>query len=282
MISYSTMATMNVKEIELKSHALLKAATLNEPSETIIRILKDLQERVRPTADLLRSTRIGITVNKLRQHSSREVGSLAIEIVSKWRSEINQQTKARESPVRNVPLDKRTWKTDGVDIKSTSNNVRDNCIGLLYNGLCHNTTESPRLVLLKAIAVEAAAFDLYGSESNPEYRTKIRSLFQNLKNKSNPQLRVSILSNEVAPSMFVRMSHDQLKSAQRREEDRKFEQENMNKAMVAQPERSINASLECSSCGQYKVTYTEAQTRSADEPMTVFCTCLNCGKSWKQ
>lgn len=282
MISYSTMATMNVKEIELKSHALLKAATLNEPSETIIRILKDLQERVRPTADLLRSTRIGITVNKLRQHSSREVGSLAIEIVSKWRSEINQQTKARESPVRNVPLDKRTWKTDGVDIKSTSNNVRDNCIGLLYNGLCHNTTESPRLVLLKAIAVEAAAFDLYGSESNPEYRTKIRSLFQNMKNKSNPQLRVSILSNEVAPSMFVRMSHDQLKSAQRREEDRKFEQENMNKAMVAQPERSINASLECSSCGQYKVTYTEAQTRSADEPMTVFCTCLNCGKSWKQ
>jgi transcription elongation factor S-II len=282
MISYSTMATMNVKEIELKSHALLKAATLNEPSETIIRILKDLQERVRPTADLLRSTRIGITVNKLRQHSSREVGSLAIEIVSKWRSEINQQTKARESPVRNVPLDKRTWKTDGVDIKSTSNNVRDNCIGLLYNGLCHNTTESPRLVLLKAIAVEAAAFDLYGSESNPEYRTKIRSLFQNLKNKSNPQLRVSVLSNEVAPSMFVRMSHDQLKSAQRREEDRKFEQENMNKAMVAQPEHSINASLECSSCGQYKVTYTEAQTRSADEPMTVFCTCLNCGKSWKQ
>jgi transcription elongation factor S-II len=276
------MATMNVKEIELKSEALIKAATFDEPSETIIRMLEDLQERVQPTEDLLRSTRIGITVNKLRHHSSPKVASLVTEIVSKWRSEVNQQIKARESSARTVSLDKRTWKTDGVNINSTLNKIRDGCIGLLYDGLCHNTTESPRVVLLKAIAVEAAAFNMYGSESNPEYRTKIRSLFQNLKNKSNPQLRVSILSNEVAPSVFVRMSHDQLKSAQRREEDRKFEQENMNKAMIAQPERSVNASLECSRCGQNKVTYAEAQTRSADEPMTVFCTCLNCGKSWKQ
>jgi len=122
----------------------------------------------------------------------------------------------------------------------------------------------------------------YGSESKPEYRTKIRSLFQNLKNKSNPQLRMRVLSNEVTPDVFVRMSHDQLKSAERREEDRKIEKENMDKAMVAQAERSISTSLQCSKCGQRKVTYTEAQTRSADEPMTLFCTCLNCGKSWKQ
>ena len=60
------------------------------------------------------------------------------------------------------------------------------------------------------------------------------------------------------------------------------EKENMDKAMVAQAERSISTSLQCSKCGQRKVTYTEAQTRSADEPMTLFCTCLNCGKSWKQ
>lgn len=39
--------------------------------------------------------------------------------------------------------------------------------------------------------------------------------------------------------------------------------------------------IQCHSCRQYKVTYYEMQTRSADEPMTCFCTCLNCGKKWK-
>jgi transcription elongation factor S-II len=91
-----------------------------------------------------------------------------------------------------------------------------------------------------------------------------------------------VLSNELTPDEFVRMSQDELKSEERREADRKIEQENMNRAMVAQAEHSIIASLECSKCGQHKVTYVEAQTQGADEPMTVFYTCLNCRKTWKQ
>ena len=30
-----------------------------------------------------------------------------------------------------------------------------------------------------------------------------------------------------------------------------------------------------------KTTYTQAQTRSADEPMTTFVTCLDCNHRWK-
>jgi len=39
--------------------------------------------------------------------------------------------------------------------------------------------------------------------------------------------------------------------------------------------------LECRACKSRKTTYTELQTRSADEPMTVFALCLSCGKRWK-
>lgn len=38
----------------------------------------------------------------------------------------------------------------------------------------------------------------------------------------------------------------------------------------------------CSQCHKRECTYYEMQTRSADEPMTIFITCLNCGKHWRQ
>lgn len=38
----------------------------------------------------------------------------------------------------------------------------------------------------------------------------------------------------------------------------------------------------CHRCGKRECTYYELQTRSADEPMTIFITCLNCGKRWRQ
>jgi DNA-directed RNA polymerase subunit M/transcription elongation factor TFIIS len=39
---------------------------------------------------------------------------------------------------------------------------------------------------------------------------------------------------------------------------------------------------QCNNCKMRKCTYYELQTRSADEPMTVFIQCLNCGKRWTQ
>jgi DNA-directed RNA polymerase subunit M/transcription elongation factor TFIIS len=38
----------------------------------------------------------------------------------------------------------------------------------------------------------------------------------------------------------------------------------------------------CSRCQKKMCTYYELQTRSADEPMTIFISCVNCGKQWKQ
>jgi DNA-directed RNA polymerase subunit M/transcription elongation factor TFIIS len=40
--------------------------------------------------------------------------------------------------------------------------------------------------------------------------------------------------------------------------------------------------FKCNRCGKAKTRYYEMQTRSADEPMTIFIRCLNCGKEWRQ
>lgn len=176
--------------------------------------------------------------------------------------------------------EKRKFDADGVDIKRTDSNTRNQCTGLIYNGLAYRSTESSSDVIAMAVAVEQAAFTQYKGET-PEYKKKIRSLFSNLKNKSNRELGVNILSGKITPEKFVIMTDEELKSEDRRREEEELEKENMKKAQVPMGQKSISDSLECGRCKKKMVSYTQAQTRSADEPMTTFCECMNCGKRWK-
>lgn len=38
----------------------------------------------------------------------------------------------------------------------------------------------------------------------------------------------------------------------------------------------------CSSCNHGRAYFLQVQTRSADEPMTVFYKCCNCGNRWRE
>jgi DNA-directed RNA polymerase subunit M/transcription elongation factor TFIIS len=63
--------------------------------------------------------------------------------------------------------------------------------------------------------------------------------------------------------------------------DQQRREENMGRAMTAQEERAMSTSMTCCKCKQSRVAYSQAQTRSADEPMTTFCECTVCGNRWK-
>ena len=39
--------------------------------------------------------------------------------------------------------------------------------------------------------------------------------------------------------------------------------------------------FKCGKCKSKECTYYQLQTRSADEPMTTFVTCITCGNRWK-
>ena len=44
---------------------------------------------------------------------------------------------------------------------------------------------------------------------------------------------------------------------------------------------NVSGQYKCGKCKSNKTTYTQIQIRRADEPMTTFVTCLNCGNGWK-
>lgn len=100
-------------------------------------------------------------------------------------------------------------------------------------------------------------------DASSAYRSKIRSLFQNLKQKSNAGLRSQLLSGTIKPEKFVTMSDEELQSSELQQEIARIEKENMHEAMVPQEEKSITAAFTCSKCKNNKVSYTQAQTRSA-------------------
>lgn len=305
---------LDKREVAERGGTLQKALQTSVPAANIISLLKELQKGVRPTEELLRSTQIGKTVNRCKQHRAPEVAKLASEIVSKWRHQVQEQKLANggssgsgtpnarangtASPAPSkpapapapklestVPPDKRTWKTDKISRDElTGDAARNNCIGLMYDGLCQNSTNPSKQILESAKDIEQAALDLPGAEGSTSaapYRDKIRSLYQNLRNKSNPELKVRVLSGEISARRLVVMTHEELKSKQQRATDAAIAKENMNNAMVAQEVKSVSTALQCGKCQQKKVSYSQAQTRSADEPMTTFCECLVCGNRWK-
>lgn len=235
-------------------------------------------------------------VAKQRTNPDKSIARLASEIVSKWKGIVEAEKKKKRPGVPSPKktgspapsekgwvggdVSKRTWSSDGVDIKRTGAPTRDSVVGLLYNGLAFMSMESTTSVILKAMEVERAAFAKYSGDT-PEYRAKVRSLFQNLKNKQNRELGPKVMKGEIAAEKFVIMTHDEMKSAERKKEDDALQKDNMKRAQVPMAERSISDALKCGKCGQKKVSYSQAQTRSADEPMTTFCECTVCGNRWK-
>jgi transcription elongation factor S-II len=151
---------MDVKEVEQRGKAIAKAYAAGDPSSSLLSLLKDLREGVRATEELLRSTRIGVTVNKLRQHKDPTVAKQANELVGKWKSDVRKNASGSATPKtangiaspapaatsvtpttnakkHNVPPENRSHKTDKVDWKVTGNDTRDNCVRLMYDGLAH-------------------------------------------------------------------------------------------------------------------------------------------------
>jgi len=262
-----------------------------------------LKNNVTPTEELLRATKAGMVVAKQRGNTNKDIARLASEIVQKWKKMVEaekarrqkaaassspkQESRSTSSPAPTQDAKgytgdktKRRWESDKIDIKRTGKPTRDGCIGLLYNGLAFMSEEMPNAIIMKAIEIEQAGFDEYKGET-AEYRTKLRSLFMNLKEPKNRELGPRVLSGEIPPARFVTMSHDELKSAERKKEDEELSKDNMKKAQVPMAEKSISDALTCGKCKQKKVSYSQAQTRSADEPMTTFCECTVCGNRWK-
>lgn len=149
------------------------------------------------------------------------------------------------------------------------------------------------LIADRATEVELSSHE-HSKGQKEKYLEKIRSLVFNL--KKNTQLREEVLFGGVSSAALVNMSPNELATEEKVKEreakvaflkdSRRLDWDTANEdkvnAMCGIKGELLKASLfECGRCKSHKTTSTQKQTRSADEPMTVFVLCLNCGKRWR-
>ena len=114
------------------------------------------------------------------------------------------------------------------------------------------------------------------------YFSKIRSIYNNLDENSyinNKYLLQKIKKGDIKTEDISKLSVYEIHPDNWKEIiDEKLKRDKMKYEI--KPE-AMTERYKCRKCGSRKCSYYELQTRSADEPMTQFFTCLNCQNRWK-
>ena len=107
------------------------------------------------------------------------------------------------------------------------------------------------------------------------YINRLRSIYFNL----TDELVEKVNNKTIKAHEIAYMTHQELKPAKWAKliEAKKMKDENRYTPKI----EASTDNFTCYKCKSKKCTFYQLQTRSADEPMTTFVTCLDCGKHWK-
>ncbi|KAJ7571354.1 hypothetical protein O6H91_01G160500 [Diphasiastrum complanatum] len=131
-----------------------------------------------------------------------------------------------------------------------------------------------------AVNIETTMFQKLGS-SKGDKKLKYRSIMFNLKDANNPDLRRRVLLGDIKPDELMNMTAEDMASDERKLQNHTIKQKALFECERGMKQAASTDQFKCGKCGQRKCTYFQLQTRSADEPMTTFVTCVNCNNRWK-
>ena len=247
-------------------------------------------------------------MNALRKSESQPetVKDLARDLVAKWKKDVEAaKGQPLSSPVaKSIPPPKsssveqdalasssstvssgngagRTVASDGIIVPKSKDKIRVKCIEMLYGALATASQVDGKRILSKADAIETAVFMDHGDTVDAKYKARIRSLVSNLKDRGNIELRESLLSGSLQPSRFSKMTPEEMMSNDLKKKVEEAIKDSIQEATTATDNQSETDMFRCGKCKQRKTKYYQMQTRSADEPMTTFVTCINCDNRWK-
>jgi len=276
-------------------------------TESMMDVLKAL-EQLPISIALLKSTKIGNTLQDVKKKfAESEVGTNARNLITKWKKDCEAQLPPK------TPKSEANGSKEGSVASSTASLVRtpsteieDDAADELYDQLtpirktimemftqCFKLNANGAVSRFLAFNVESSMDKLHSSLKDQKlYMNKAKSLAFNL--KKNEKLRLEVINGSLPPDQLPHLSSNELAT----DELRGIRQETSKNATLARRgdlyEITRNEILSangidpnkggefcCRKCKGTKTTHYALQTRSSDEPMTVFVGCLTCGNRWR-
>ncbi|OXB60270.1 hypothetical protein ASZ78_011090 [Callipepla squamata] len=159
----------------------------------------------------------------------------------------------------------------------TGDSVRDKCIEMLTAALRMDGEQDG--VVRGTRPQRGRKWELKSTDM--KYRNRVRSRISNLKDPKNPNLRRNVLCGAIAPALIARMTAEEMASDELKELRNAMTQEAIREHQMAKTGGTVTDLFQCGKCKKKNCTYNQVQTRSADEPMTTFVLCNECGNRWK-
>ena len=126
--------------------------------------------------------------------------------------------------------------------------------------------------------------DWTNSRFDRNYKRKIRSVLFNLRDTNNPEFLEQVKNGSIQTVKIVNMSPEEINP--NLWEPFLQKQLNLELRAIKEDELILNNATEgqytCNKCKCRKIHHYGLQTRSADEPMTLYFTCLKCNNRWKE
>ncbi|XP_071309141.1 transcription elongation factor A protein 3 isoform X1 [Agelaius tricolor] len=164
----------------------------------------------------------------------------------------------------------------------TGDSVRDKCIEMLTAALRMDDDYKEFSVNCEKMASEIEDHIFQELKSTDmKYRNRVRSRISNLKDPKNPGLRRNVLCGAIEPSLIARMTAEEMASDELKKLRNAMTQEAIREHQMAKTGGTVTDLFQCGKCKKKNCTYNQVQTRSADEPMTTFVLCNECGNRWK-
>ena len=166
---------------------------------------------------------------------------------------------------------------------SRRNNTRKNLLKYLEMSLKDKDDETEiKNLKVKIVEIEDKLNETLKGEA--PYLNRVLEIIHNLKDEKNEEFRENIINGKIKPEELCTMNSVDMLSKNKQKEIEKEKEKKVDEVRTDWQEKHGQVTegvYKCRVCGGRKTIQHEQQTRSADEPMTLFITCLNCKNTWR-
>ena len=166
--------------------------------------------------------------------------------------------------------------------RKISKKKRKNIYKYLEPNLKDNNEETKRELAEKVVEIEEKIFAKFKGDS--PYVNRILEIIHNIKDENNLEFRENIINGIITSDDLCTMNANEMLNKAKKDEIKKEIEKKVDEVRSDWIEKHGEVTegvYRCRNCGGKRTIQHEQQTRSADEPMTLFITCVDCKNTWK-